>query len=455
MRPNFSPWIHQLERTREPLALTDNTSADIAIVGGGIAGLMTSYFTLRDTDKKVVLLEADKVAHGATGHNAGQITSYFERPFSDIVEEFGLSLASDGQRNVESAWTLLDEIVRDAQLTTPVHRFTGHAGCTTLSQLLVHLENNRLRREGGLPVETIMVAEEWSERSEIPEQYRDLYSTASQAVLLSQLCTENPIYIATLSYQKGCTNSARLTEELASYLLQAYPDHFDLFEEARMNTLQLHESSATITCGTISVEAERVVLCTNGFEHFTIQNEAGEDIDVSFHHLMTGRIGYMSGYVEDMNMEPTAISYFLPSDSPSVDPTGESYYYLTRRPHHTEEGVKNLICMGGPDTPLPNLAVYSRETACREDMHMSIDDFLTNNYQHYPSSDLEYKFCWHGLMGYTPNGIRRVGVEPKNPVLLYNLGCNGVGILPSIYGGNRIAALLKGEVLEPSIFDPK
>ena len=51
------------------------------------------------------------------------------------------------------------------------------------------------------------------------------------------------------------------------------------------------------------------------------------------------------------------------------------------------------------------------------------------------------------------NGVRMVGPEPKNPVLLYNLGCNGIGILPSIYGASKIARHIKGENVEPSIFD--
>ena len=66
-----------------------------------------------------------------------------------------------------------------------------------------------------------------------------------------------------------------------------------------------------------------------------------------------------------------------------------------------------------------------------------------------------FDFAWHGLMGYTKDKIRRVGCEPANPVLMYNLGCNGVGLLPSIAGGLRIARLHCGMTLEPSIFDPK
>ena len=65
-----------------------------------------------------------------------------------------------------------------------------------------------------------------------------------------------------------------------------------------------------------------------------------------------------------------------------------------------------------------------------------------------------YDYHWHGLMGYTRSRLRMIGAEPRNPVLLYNLGCNGVGFMPSIYGGQRIARMLAGDDLGPSIFDP-
>ena len=51
--------------------------------------------------------------------------------------------------------------------------------------------------------------------------------------------------------------------------------------------------------------------------------------------------------------------------------------------------------------------------------------------------------------------VRVVGAHPRHPSLLYNLGCNGVGFLPSIVGGERIAGILAGERLGPSIFDPR
>jgi len=66
-----------------------------------------------------------------------------------------------------------------------------------------------------------------------------------------------------------------------------------------------------------------------------------------------------------------------------------------------------------------------------------------------------YDFHWHGLMGYMDGMVRVIGPHPGRPALLYNLGCNGVGFLPSIHGGRQIGRLLAGERLPPSIFDPR
>jgi glycine/D-amino acid oxidase-like deaminating enzyme len=81
----------------------------------------------------------------------------------------------------------------------------------------------------------------------------------------------------------------------------------------------------------------------------------------------------------------------------------------------------------------------------------ALDTFTLQTYKYKNEMD----FRWHGLMGYTKSGVRLVGYEPRNRSLLYNLGCNGVGILTSVYGAERIARLILGETLEPTIFDPQ
>lgn len=350
---------------------------------------------------------------------------------------------------------MVEQIVAEAKLKTPLYKFIGYAGLTSLDQVLTHLKNSRYRVEHKLLPETIILSKDWDRLKEIPKEFKDFYSTAPQADLFKLLETNNTDYIASLSYQKGCMNSALFTEELIGYLITTYKDRFSFYEDSPVKNVVLEKNSATLTVMTHIAEAKRVVLCTNGFEYFTIKNNAGPEIDTKFHHLVTGRIGYMSGYIQSSNQSPIAISYFPKTNMKNEDPTGESYFYLTRRPYEYEgKNFHNLVCTGGPEKVLPNGAEYIRDNSCSEEIRNNIDDFLRDSYSKYPHEEVKYSFCWHGLMGYTPNGIRRIGIEPCNEVLLYNLGCNGVGILPAIFGGLQISRFIKGEQVEQTIFDP-
>lgn len=448
-----SPWIHQLNRKRSAIPLHENVDADVVIVGGGIAGVSTAYFLLKYTEKSIVLLEADKVAHGATGHNAGQVASYFERPFSSLVEEYGLDLAARGQEAIESAWNLLDEMHHEIKLSSPIHKFTGHAGCCSFEQVVGHLENNYLREKSGrLDLENILIAEDAPYIKKIPPKYVHLYATIPREDILQLLQTKNDAYTAVISYQKGCMNSAIFSEEVVLYLLNAYKDRFSLYEETPVSTVTLYKDTSTLQALGHEVRAERVVLCTNGFENFEIVNQAGPNVDTRFHHALHGKVGYMAGYIEPLDHDPIAISYFTLQGSSEDAP----YFYLTRRPHTKHaHGQHNLVCIGGLDQALPDTATYSREDSYDENIKQELDGFLRANYEHIPSGETEYVFSWHGLMGYTTSGVRLIGSEPHNPVLLYNLGCNGVGILPSIFGGKRISDIFENKVDSPSMFDPK
>src|SRR5882757_6139580 len=127
-QPSRSPWIAQLAADGPPQPLVDDASADIVVVGAGIAGVATAFFILRTTMKSVLLIERDRVARGATGRNAGQLTTYFERPLSSIADQFGPGQAVEGQRGIEGAHALFDLMVTEAGATVRVERFTGHMG---------------------------------------------------------------------------------------------------------------------------------------------------------------------------------------------------------------------------------------------------------------------------------------------------------------------------------------
>ncbi len=450
MRSNNSPWLYQLDHERKHEKLTHDITTDVAIVGAGIAGISTAFELLEKTDKKVTVIEQYRLAHGATGHNAGQLVAHFERGLKSLVEEFGLELAIAAQHDIENAWDTLKRMVATATVDIPLFIFTGNTGLTSEAQVLVRLENNRLRVAGGLEAEELIIDQTLPFSSQISDEYAGLYVLVAPDEIQRRLETERTDFVGVLSYKKGCMNSALYCQEIVAFLESRYPDRFTIYEHTSADKIVLRKDDALIDTGEFTVTAGRVILCTNGFENLRIFDESGLDIDAKYHYLVSGTRGYMSGYFEPSGKPPAAISYFVnPSDDPHIP-----YFYLTRRPYEYEKGEpKNLVCIGGPETSLEDTTTYSREEPYPEEYAEEIDRFITSTYDQTPGKRIEYVFTWHGLMGYTKNGVRMVGPEPTNPVLLYNLGCNGIGIMPSIYGATKIARHIRGEPVAPSIFD--
>ncbi|MDB5204423.1 MAG: hypothetical protein JWP09_451 [Candidatus Taylorbacteria bacterium] len=467
--PNISPWLYQLKRTRPVDIISGDLTTDIVVVGGGISGIMTAYFLLKHTNREITLVEGSKVAHGATGHNAGQIVSEFERPFTDLVREYGLQKAVDAEENTLYSWVLLDEIYAEAKLQTPLSSFMGYNGYKHRAHVVDALKANLLRQYAGTVTNPVYIAKEWLLRNKLPEEFKDLFQTVPQSDILSLLETENTEYICATALKKGCVNSALLSEEIVGYLLATFKARFRLFEHTSVALASLNKDNVNLAVMTnrkdgnpeegYQMHCNQVILCTNGFERIRIKNNSGDEIDAKFHHMVNGDIGYMAAYIEDLNHPPTALGYYDQDETDSVNIDAYNdipYVYKTRRPYELEKNeMHNLICIGGPEQQVAETQDYDRYAPFIKEKGEIIDDFVRKNVLNHKDKTLEYKFKWHGIMCYTPSNMRVVGSEPKNPLLYYNLGCNGVGIMTSIFGGYKIAKMFVGEKFAPSIFDPK
>jgi gamma-glutamylputrescine oxidase len=69
-------------------ALRDNITADACVVGAGFAGLTTAL-ELAKRGKSVVLLEAGRVAGGASGRNGGFVSNGFALGINDVAKHVG------------------------------------------------------------------------------------------------------------------------------------------------------------------------------------------------------------------------------------------------------------------------------------------------------------------------------------------------------------------------------
>ncbi len=444
---NRSPWLSSLEQKRPFFQNTRNRSRDVVIIGGGIAGLSTAFFLLKHTRRHVTLVEAGKIAHGATGHNAGQIVSYFERSLHDLFTTYGAERARESVLAIENAWDLLSEIESSIQPKTVIERFVGYAGICDRATFFSFLETGRLRRAQNLPEQPLYVAEEAVDELHLSEDQAEHVTVVPQTQLLRLLEINDSAYFAVHAEQKGCTNSAALTEEIAQYLFRQNARRFTLIEQFPIERVTLEQDILRVSSGRYELTAKDVILCTNGFEQLAIDGPA--HVNERFHKELSGVIGYMMAY--DIPRAPSGSWSFLNQTSQcnSFDCSLDPYPYLTRR-KHTQD--RSLICIGGPEKDLPEQKTYHRESQFPKSEKKRLLEIKRRLRPHDHLGDTPY--FWHGLMGYTRNMLRLIGPDPSYPSLWYNLGCNGIGILPSIYGGFKLSQLLNGAAYPPSLFDP-
>ena len=448
--PNRSPWIAQLAPDGPPCPLDGDTATDVAIVGAGIAGVATAFFVLRETPYRVLLLERDRVVRGATGRNAGQLTTYFERPLCDIADEFGAALAAQAQRGFDDAYDLLDLLVEDSGATVRVERFTGHLGMFNLHHVLVHLRSNLVRRQGGLRLESCLVSQDAEFLPDIPPELVDLCTVVPQERVRELLETRDDRYRAVLSDRKGCINSGALVQQVLASLQARFPDRLRYVDRTHVERVEVGADAVRLTALGHTVTASAVVLCTNGFVDHVVVGAGGRPVGLAADQRVVGRVAYMTAFAEERPRTPAAMSYIRNTTIGGDTP----YVYVTRRTYDRAGDTVTLTCMGGPEYPVDG-ADYDLGLPFPGDLLATMDEQVRPFAQPDRAAGQAYDFHWHGLMGYNGGGIRVVGEHPRHPSLLYNLACNGVGFLPSIHGGQRVARLLAGDRLGPSIFDPR
>ncbi|AQQ54964.1 (2Fe-2S)-binding protein [Planococcus lenghuensis] len=87
MPEHSSLWKQSVDIPSYP-ALQENISTEVAVIGGGITGIITAYL-LTKAGKKVTLIEASKLLEGVTGHTTAKITAQHGPIYAELIKTHG------------------------------------------------------------------------------------------------------------------------------------------------------------------------------------------------------------------------------------------------------------------------------------------------------------------------------------------------------------------------------
>src|SRR3954466_8739642 len=82
-----SYWMESTSTTDYP-ALAGDVDVDVAVIGGGIAGLCTAW-ELTEAGVRVALLEADRIAAGVTGYTTAKLSALHTLIYAKVRTSFG------------------------------------------------------------------------------------------------------------------------------------------------------------------------------------------------------------------------------------------------------------------------------------------------------------------------------------------------------------------------------
>jgi glycine/D-amino acid oxidase-like deaminating enzyme len=119
-----SSWFSNLRGPLRFNKLNQNISVDVAIVGGGIAGITTAYLLSR-SGKTVALLEDGYIGSGETGRTTAHITHALDDRYYNIEKTHGSQGAKLAAESHTAAIDFIDRFTREEAIDCAFERLNG------------------------------------------------------------------------------------------------------------------------------------------------------------------------------------------------------------------------------------------------------------------------------------------------------------------------------------------
>lgn len=120
-----SSWFSDVTHPLKFDKMTQNISVDVAIVGGGIAGITTAYLLSR-SGKSVALLEDGYIGSGETGRTTAHITHALDDRYYNIEKKHGPNSARLAAESHTTAIDFIANTVRMEGLDCLFNRLNGY-----------------------------------------------------------------------------------------------------------------------------------------------------------------------------------------------------------------------------------------------------------------------------------------------------------------------------------------
>src|SRR5947208_3910128 len=121
---NISFWERTAQKFRTA-PLSENLTADVCVVGAGIAGVSTAYLAARE-GRHVVLIDDGPVGGGMTGRTTAHLVNAIDDRYYEIEKMLGQERARVSAQSHTTAIDRVEEIIRAENVDCDFERLDGY-----------------------------------------------------------------------------------------------------------------------------------------------------------------------------------------------------------------------------------------------------------------------------------------------------------------------------------------
>lgn len=366
---------------------------DVAVVGGGYAGL-SAALTLARAGRSVVVLEAEAPGYGASSRSGGMIGHGHRLSYAKLLERYGTEKAQALVREGMASLRFLEDLVASEEIDARLQSCGRVRGAWTVADYdAMARDAAALQRDLDMPIDVLSKADV---RNEVAT---DLY----QGGLLFR--AHGGVHPALL--QQGML--ARTRD--AGAMVAGYTPVTGLRQEARGFVLETSRGR---------LEARAIVVTTNGYTGRATPALACRIVAIPSFMIATEALG--EGRVREL----------IPNGRMIVETRDKHLYY---RP--SPDGKR--IVIGGRAALHPIALDRAAEWLLKE---------LRGIFPSLAHTGVSH--VWTGNVAMTRSDLPGIGQRDR---MWYALGCNGSGVALMPYLGHKLALKILGEREGRTAFD--
>lgn len=386
-------------KQKEWPSLQQSLRTKVVIVGGGMSGLLTAYM-LHEHGIDFVLVEANEIAEGSSLASTGLLQYCNDIMLSDLRSAIGQEKADTFYRYCYRALDQLKSIAAKLKNEVGDAHFRARTSlqyCTTKDDIV------KLEQEYNALASLDFPCELWG--SEQIEQHFP-FSKGSGLITHGDAEVNPHLFVLSLAQylsEQGCH----------LYERSIISDHTELPN---------HRYSVTVN-DTHVVEADYIVYAV-GYQPEQLKQSLFDPILNRSYVIVTNPVADLSQWYEKYMLWETA----------------RPYLYLRTT-------VDSRIIVGGLDE---TIQTPNHDPASIEQHNQKLLEEVRKLFPHF---DLSIEYYWNATFGETEDQLPYLGVDPKDPHIMYILGYGGNGTVSSMLGAELIMNLISGSTAMNDLAD--